>query len=567
MFGKLKAFSVLGMGLYFAGATSAHAQQANLNSPDLVVINAKVLTMDAGSSVAEAIAIKDGKILAIGSSGSVKALIGTQTRVFDVAGKTVVPGLIDTHAHFKAAGMSDYVVNMSRAKTVAEAIDAIKAFAAKKKPGEWIVGGPWHPPSQLAEKRYLTRQEIDSAAPNNPVYLRTVGHFSMANSLALQSAGVDKVTANPGGGSFERDAAGELTGVLVETAIDRVEKAVPPWTDEDEIQQFKLAEGALNGFGITSAVEGATEARDIRTLQKIVLAREATLRVGLMFRPEPPAEMAAWEAIMSGNGASSGFGDDWLKFAGIKIFYDGGMTLKTALMRDVYPDSHDDYHGIAQQTPERLKHLISICNRYNWRVGVHVVGDLGIDQVLDAFEAADKEKSIRDRRFVLIHASLIRPEQMERAHKLGVRIDFQNVFLWDKAATVERFLGRAVADRAVPTRTLIDKMGLDNLGAGTDFPVNPINPLLNMYIMVTRKDPNGNVYGASEAITREQALRLYTSAAARYTFEEAKKGTLEPGKLADLVVLSADYMTVPEDQIKDIKASITVVGGKVVFQR
>jgi len=565
MFGKLKALSVLGVGAYLAGAACGAAQQADLNSPDLVLINGKVLTMDASSSVAEAVAIRDGKILAVGSSASIKTLIGTQTRVFDVAGKTVVPGLIDTHAHFKAAGMAGYVVNMSRAKTVAEALDAIKAFAAKKKPGEWIVGGPWHPPSQLTEKRYLTRQEIDSAAPNNPVYLRTVGHFSMANSLALQIAGVDKSTANPGGGSFERDAAGELTGVLVETAIDRVEKAVPPWTDEDEIQQFKIAEGVLNSFGITSAVEGATEARDIRTLQKIALAKEATLRVGLMFRPEPPAEM--WEAIVSGNGASSGFGDDWLKFAGIKIFYDGGMTLKTALMRDVYPDSHDDYHGIAQQTPERLKQLISVCNRYNWRVGVHVVGDLGIDQVLDAFEAVDKEQSIRDRRFVLIHASLIRPEQMERAHKLGVRIDFQNVFMWDKATTVERFLGRAVADRAVPTKTLIDKMGLDNLGAGTDFPVNPINPLLNMYIMVTRKDPNGNVYGASEAITREQALRLYTSAAARYTFEEAKKGTLEPGKLADLVVLSADYMTVPEDQIKDIKASMTLVGGKVVFQR
>jgi predicted amidohydrolase YtcJ len=567
MFGKFKALSVLGMGVYLAGATYAAAQQADLNSPDLVFINGKILTMDASSSVAEAIAIRDGKILAVGSGASIKALIGTQTRVFDVAGKTIVPGLIDTHAHFKAAGMADYVVNMGRAKTVAEAIDAIKAFAAKKKPGEWVVGGPWHPPSQLAEKRYLTRQEIDSAAPNNPVYLRTVGHFSMANSLALQSAGVDKSTANPSGGSFERDAAGELTGVLVETAIDRVEKAVPPWTDEDEIRQFKLAEEVLNSFGITSAVEGATEARDIRTLQKIALAKEATLRVGLMFRPEPPAEMAAWEAIMSGNGASSGFGDDWLKFAGIKIFYDGGMTLKTALMRDVYPDSHDNYHGIAQQTPERLKQLVSICNRYNWRVGVHVVGDLGIDQVLDAFEAADKEKSIQDRRFVLIHASLIRPEQMERAHKLGVRVDFQNIFMWDKAATVERFLGRAVADRAVPTRTLIDKMGLDNLGAGTDFPVNPINPLLNMYVMVTRKDPNGNVYGAAEAITREQALRLYTSAAARYTFEETRKGTLEPGKLADLVVLSADYMTVPEDQIKDIKASMTLVGGKVVFQR
>jgi predicted amidohydrolase YtcJ len=156
---------------------------------------------------------------------------------------------------------------------------------------------------------------------------------------------------------------------------------------------------------------------------------------------------------------------------------------------------------------------------------------------------------------------------MERAHKLGVRIDFQNVFLWDKAVTVERFLGRATAERAVPTKTMIDKLGLDSLGAGTDFPVNPINPLLNMYIMVTRKDPNGNVYGASEAITREQALRLYTSAASRYMFEEGHKGTLEPGKLADFVVLSADYMSVPEDQIKDIKAAITVVGGKIVFQR
>jgi len=565
MIRKANPLVLLGFGLCLPSPT--YAQQADLGSPDLVLINGKILTMDDKSSVVEAVAILDGKLLATGSNARVKSMAGTRTRVLDLAGKTVVPGLIDTHAHFKAAGLSEYVVTMGRAKTVAEALDAIKTFTAKKKPGEWIVGGAWHPPSQLAEKRYLTRQEIDSVAPNNPVYLRTVGHFSMANSLGLQKAGVDKNTPNPTGGSFERDASGELTGILVETAIDLVEKAVPPWSEDDEIRQFKIAAGVLNSVGITSVVEGATEARDIRTLQKIAASGEATLRAGLMFRPEPPAEMSTWEAIMSGNGATSGFGDDWLKFAGIKIFYDGGMTLKTALTRDVYPDSHDDYHGIAQQTPERLKQLVSICNRYNWRVGVHVVGDRGIDHVLDAFEAADKEKSIRDRRFILIHASLIRPEQMERAHKLGVRVDFQNVFMWDKAATVERFLGRATADRAVPTKTLIEKMGIDSLGAGTDFPVNPVNPLLNMYIMVTRKDPNGNVYGASEAISREQALRLYTSSAARYTFEEGRKGTLEPGKLADLVVLSADYLTVPEDQIKDIKADVTIVGGKVIFQR
>ncbi|MDD1532858.1 MULTISPECIES: amidohydrolase [unclassified Bradyrhizobium] len=564
---KFTASAIAATSMWIASIANVVAQQPELNAPDLVLINGKVLTLDAQSTITEAVTVADGKILATGSSAAMKALAGSRTRVLDLAGKTVIPGLIDTHTHFKAAGLADYVVIMGRAKTVDEALAAIKAFAAKKKPGEWIVGGAWHPPSQLAEKRYLTRQEIDSVAPNNPVYLRTVGHFSMANTMAFQRVGVDKTTEDPSGGKFERDAAGELTGLLVETAIDRVEKAVPPWTEDDEMRQFTIAQGFLNSFGITSVIEGATEPRDIRTLQKLVAAGKATLRTGVMFRPEPPAELTAWEAIMSGNGASSGFGDDWLKFAGIKIFYDGGMTLKTALMREVYPDSHDNYHGVAQQTPERLKQLVSICNRYDWRVGVHVVGDLGIDQVLDAFEAVDKEKSIRDRRFVLIHASLIRPEQMERAQKLGARVDFQNAFMWDKAATVERFLGKATADRAVPTRTLIEKMGLDSLGAGTDFPVNPINPFLNMYVMVTRKDPSGNVYGSAEAITREQALRLYTSAASRYTFEETRKGTLEPGKLADMVVLSADYTAVPEEQIKDIKADMTLVGGKVVFQR
>ena len=381
---KLTALAVVGASMWVAGVANAVAQQEDFNAPDLVLINGKVLTLDDRSTVTEAVAVRDGTILATGTSASIKLLAGDRTRVLDVHGKTVIPGLIDTHAHFKAAGLADYVVNMSRAKTIAEALEAIKVFAAKKKPGEWIVGGAWHPPSQLAEKRYLTRQEIDSVAPDNPVYLRTVGHFSMANTMALQKVGIDKTTANPSGGSFERDAAGEMTGVLVETAIDQVEKAVPPWTEDDEMRQFTIAESVLNSVGITSAVEGATEARDIRTLQKIATSGQATLRIGVM-PAEPPADLSAWERLCPVTGQRQA-SVTTAQLAGIKIFYDGGMTLKTALMRDVYPDSHDNYHGIAQQTPERLKQLVSICNRYGWRVGVHVVGDLGIDQVLDAFE-------------------------------------------------------------------------------------------------------------------------------------------------------------------------------------
>ena len=254
--------------LAFVVSGAVHAQQTDLNAPTLVLLNGKILTMDGQSRITEAVAIRGGKFLAVGDSATIRSMATSRTRTIDLAGKTVVPGLIDTHAHFKAAGMADYVVNMSRAKTVAEALEAIKQFAAKKKPGDWIIGGAWHPPSQLAEKRYLTRQEIDSIAPNNPVYLRTVGHFSMANTLALARAGVEKGTPNPSGGSFERDASGELTGVLVETAIDHVEKSVPEWTAADEFRQFKIAEGVLNSYGITSAVEGATPARDIATVQR-----------------------------------------------------------------------------------------------------------------------------------------------------------------------------------------------------------------------------------------------------------------------------------------------------------
>jgi hypothetical protein len=402
------------------------------------------------------------------------------------------------------------------------------------------------------------------------VFLPTVGHFVMVNSAALKLAGITRDTPNPAGGEIEKDkASGEPTGVLAETAIHLVSDIVPDWPFDVRVTQLKKAMAMFNSYGLTSVVSGAVSPRDLSVYQHIRAGNEQTERVSVMFTPTgetiPWGSLKEWEKFFAEVGASSGFGDEWLSYAGIKLAIDGGMTLRTAAMRDAYPDDAA-YHGFLTMDAERLKSLVVIANRYNWRVGVHCVGDAAIDTVLDAYEAANKEKSILDRRFILIHASLIRPDQMQRAKRLGVRADVQNSFMWNKASTVARFLGRATAERAVPTRSLIDAMGLDSVGAGTDFPVNPLNPFITMYVMVTRKDQNGDVYGKGEAITRQEAIRLYTSAAARYTFSENRTGSIEPGKLADLVVLSADILTIPDEAIKDVQVVRTIVGGKTVFQ-
>jgi predicted amidohydrolase YtcJ len=258
-------------------------------------------------------------------------------------------------------------------------------------------------------------------------------------------------------------------------------------------------------------------------------------------------------------------GDDWVRIAGIKISIDGGMTLRSAYVRDPYAGEPDNY-GTLSVDPDVYKENVTLANQYGWRVGTHAVGDAAIDIVLDAYENASNQSSIRGERFTVIHGSLIAPDQVERAARLDVRVDAQNVFMWDKAETVESYMGLARAIRSVPTKLLVETLGLENTAAGTDNEVNILNPFIGLYIMVTRKDPAGKIYGADQAVTREQALRLYTSSGPYYTFEEDIKGTIEPGKLADMVVLSADYLTVPEESIKDITPLQTIVGGKVVYE-
>jgi predicted amidohydrolase YtcJ len=539
-----------------------------LGYPDSIFLNAKVVTVDAAFSIAEAVAIRDGKFLSIGTTREIQALAGPNTVTTDLHGATVLPGLIDTHAHVEYAGRLDLFVDFAGVTTVAQAMERVAERAARTPSGKWIRGNPWHPVSQLVEKRFLTRQELDEAAPNHPVCL-TIGHFAMVNSGALSIAGITRDTPDPDGGIIHRDENGEPNGTLEEAAEDLVQNLMPEWTHEERADQMRAAMAYFNSFGITSAISAAVDPATLRAHQRVRDQGRATLRVSAMYAPtggiNPALNVEEWEMLLSRMGVSSDFGDEWLSYSGVKLQIDGGMTLRTAAMRDGYPDD-PNYRGTIVIEPPKFNALVAAANRHGWRVGVHAVGDAAIDTVLDAFELANEESSILDRRFIVIHGSLMQKDQMERAKRLGVRVDAQSSFLWEKAATVSKYLGRAIADRAFPMRTMIDVMGLDAVAQGTDYPFNPLNPFVNMYIMVTRKDVTGEIYGAREAISREEAIRLYTTSAARYSFSERRTGSIEPGKLADMIVLSDDIMEMPDEKLKEISVTRTIVGGKTAYE-
>jgi hypothetical protein len=535
-------------------------------SPNVILYNGKIYTMANQFEQVEAIAIKEGRIAAIGRNEDVKSLSDSNTTKIDLRGKTVIPGLIDTHTHLETVAEGLLNVNLKKARSIDDVLKTIQKNIPEDC-NKWVISSWWHPFAQLREKRLPTRLELDKICPNNPVLLFTVGHIAVANSRALEMAGINEFSQDLLGGEIERDIlTGQVTGVLYESAIQMVEKLIPPLNQNELEKKYKEVMVEYNKAGISSIVTGSTTPAQFEIWQRLRSKEEMSLRVNVSYLPTsehiPLATDEEFNLALHELKDFTCFEDRFLSVGCIKFVLDGGMTLKTAAVTEPYPCDQKNY-GILTMDQLRLNRLVSICNKNNFRVSIHAVGDRAIDAVLEAYEKTNKESPIDGKRFILIHGFLIRPDQIDRAVKLGVIVATQNVFMYEKAFVVERFFGKNRTNQIIPTRSMINRRL--TVTGGSDADVNSFNPFLGIYQAVTRKSREGKVFGLNEKISRWKATCMYTKWAAMQTFEEHIKGVLTPGKLADLIVVSPDVLTCHEEEIKEIKVLMTMVEGKIVY--
>jgi predicted amidohydrolase YtcJ len=527
-------------------------------APDLILVHARIYTVDGTFSMAEALAIAHGKFTAVGSARQVRRLAGPHTRIVDLAGKTVIPGLADNHLHSAGGGPG---VDLSRARTLGEVLNLIAARVQQAKPDEVVVtNSDWHE-AQLAEQRLPYRQDLDRIAPRTPVVVVRGGHEYILNSAALAKWNITRETRQPPGGRLSRDEQGELNGEL----LDRAKSLVTlPAAEPPGIDYFLAEHRKLNAAGLTSIRYPGAGVQQYRVLEEMRRRGLLTIRVTQLLRP-PAATAAQMKAALGASNLRPGEGDEWLRIGGVKLGVDGGF--EGGWMTEPYARPYDEdgtYRGVNTMRPDAYTEVVKEVNREGWRVATHAVGDAAIDEVLSAYEAADAEKSIAGRRWTIEHGFLPREEHFARMKKLDLVVSAQD-HLYLAGPSLVKMWGPKRAAWVTPVRAYLDH-GL-MVSAGTDSPVVPYPPLWVFYHLVTRDTISGGVLGPSQKITRQEALRLETINNAYTTFEEKIKGSIEPGKLADLVVLAGDLMTVPAKEIESMNVLMTMVDGKIVYQR
>ncbi len=549
---------------------------------DLIIHNGKIVTADSESRIFEAMAVKGDRILAVGTGNAISDLAGPTTEMVDLHGKTVLPGLIDSHSHPPAAAMYEFDHPVPDMKTIADVLDYVRSRA------EALAGGEWISVSQvfitrLKEQRYPTRAELDRAAPQNPVVFRT-GPDASLNSLALKLSGIDRAFRITDGqpGRVERDpVTGEPTGIL--RSCSRFIKEKPagrtPGAD-DRRNRLRQLLADYNSVGITSVVDGDTEDDELELYRQLKERGELTCRTFATLHVEAQQPIVSIEARIRQAAANPLHKyDNMLWLRGIKAYLDGGMLTGSAYMlrpwgvSRVYSIDDPNYRGMLYIEPEKLYRMAKAALENDLQFTAHSVGDGAVHALLDAYERVNKDFPIRERRPNMTHANFMSLEAVKKMRELGVVANMQPAWLYLDGATLLEQFGDERLAYFQPYRTLFEEGVV--VGGGSDHmqkigsfrSVNPYNPFLGMWTAITRRPRwMDRALHPEQSISREQAIRFYTINNAFLTFEEKEKGSLEAGKLADFIILKHDIMTCPLDELKNIEVEATYLGGKVVFR-
>jgi len=548
-----------------------------LRGADLILLHGKIWTGEPVSSpggkpqpakFAEALAIANARILAVGSDAEIQPYAGRNTKIIDLKGRLAVPGMIDSHAHFIQGGFQLLSLDLKDARSEEEFTRRIGERAKSLASGRWMLGGDWDEQA-WASAKLPTRQMIDAVTGEHPVFLsRYDGHAALANSLAIKLAGVTRATPDPVGGLIVRDAAGDPTGIFKDDAQELIAKVIPPPTEAEMAEALRagLAEAARVGLTSVHSITVDADSYNGSFTGEVQLLRRAEQEGWLSCRMYEVVPILRWEKLRDA-GLTHDMGDDFIKMGAVKAFADGSLGSATAWMNEPFADDPTN-RGLPlslMNPPSKMEALARGADQAQIQICIHAIGDRAIEEILDMYQRLGGDHPWAHR-FRIEHAQHMRPEDFARMGKMGIIASMQPYHAIDDGRWVEKRLGRERARWSYAWRSMIDAGA--PLAFGSDWPVAPLSPILGIYAAVTRatldgKHPEG--WFPEQRITVEEALRAYTRGSAFAAFQENDKGSIAPGKLGDVVVLSNDIFTIPPARIKDSHVVVTIVGGKVVY--
>jgi len=552
---------------------------ARAQPPDTIYYDAHIITMAKDRTSAESVAIRGDRFVGVGRNAEILRMAGPNTVKLDLGGRCIVPGIIESHVHPIGAALSEIDGPVPLLHSIPE-IQAYVREQAKKLPADRLIFVPKVYSTRIREHRYPTRQEVDSAAPGREVMLDN-GYAAVLSSAVLHRIGINRETPQPANGRISKDAESEPTGLILGAPqLLRSLRASRPYTDKDRLWALKGMLQRYNSVGITTIYDRSEGPEGFRAYQALHKAGELTARSTVTYMITAAGTPSQVRQEIERIPFVTGWGDDWLRVGTLKAVVDGGILIGTAYLREpygahtqIYGYVDPDYRGVLSVPRENLFEMAKTADELGWQMTAHTTGGGATDLLLDAYDAADRIASIKERRFTVTHGNFPNPAAIARAKKLGVLFDIQPFWLYLDGAAIKDVFGPDRMKDFQPLRSLIDA-GIV-VGGGSDHMIrfdprdatNPYHPFLGMWIAITRKTTDGMVLNPEQRISRMEALKMWTWNGAYLMFAEKDRGSIEAGKLADLVVLSKDYSTCPEDEIKDIEALRTVVGGKVVYDK